>query len=170
MWAKSRRDKGSFFSTIWWGLNSDVFGGGNGSRGAIGWHEGVGEEAREVQEENKGWRSRERDASSLMKEESGIKLSSFINGSRATGSRWPLIKRTGKKQRNYSSVIKLWETSPSRGPHLTAPTVEPLNSELPYFIKLDCLRLGLAVWACVFLWMSYNHHLLCSSSSPSSSS
>lgn len=38
--ARPARDNGSFFSTIWCGLNSNFFGGGNGTGAAIGWHEG----------------------------------------------------------------------------------------------------------------------------------
>jgi len=63
---------------------------------------------------------------------------SFANGLWTTGSRpRPLIKRTGKKQRNYSGIIKLLETSPSRG----LPWEGLLWSlwSLSCCISLDCL-------------------------------
>ena len=53
----------------------------------------------------------------------------------------PHQKNRKETERNYSSVIKLLETSPSRGLPLTGPTVEPLNSELLHFIKPDCFSL-----------------------------
>lgn len=51
----------------------------------------------------------------------------------------PRQKSRKETERNYSSVIKLLETSPSRGLPLTGPTVESLNSKLLYFIRLDGL-------------------------------
>lgn len=141
---KSRADNGSFFSTIWWGLNSNCFGGGNGTGGAIGWHEGPEKQQEGVVYKERGGENQMLQSMHLIKAESLEKRcresASFTNGP-LNNRLLPNPHQTNRKEagRNYSSIIKLLETSPSRGLPLTGPTVEPLNSKLLYFIKLDCL-------------------------------